>query len=147
MLSQVADSRTADPTEIAIAVVEHAGQYLIGQRPAGAPLAGLWEFPGGKVQPGETPVRAAARECLEETGLVVHVGELIAQIVHQYEHAQVRLNFFACTPQGIDLLHATPKPAPPFRWAPVEVLCRLEFPAANAPVVKLLTDERGRKAT
>src|SRR5262249_17180878 len=43
------------PTQIAIAVVECAGRYLIGQRPAGVPLAGLWEFPGGKIKPGETP--------------------------------------------------------------------------------------------
>lgn len=144
MLSQAADSQTADPTEIAIAVVEHAGRYLIGQRPADVPLAGLWEFPGGKVQPGETPARAAARECLEETGLVVGVGELIAQITHQYDHGRVRLNFFACTPLVDDLSHATP--TPPFCWATAEDLRRLDFPAANATVIELLTDgTRGEK--
>ena len=54
-----------EPVEIAIAVVEHEGRFLIGLRPPGAPLAGLWEFAGGKLEPGETPQMAAARECLE----------------------------------------------------------------------------------
>lgn len=57
------------PTPIAIAVVQHADQFLIGQRPAGLVLSGYWEFPGGKIQLGETPEAAAVRECLEETGL------------------------------------------------------------------------------
>ena len=65
------------PTDIAIAVVEQHGQFLIGQRPADVALGGLWEFPGGKVEPGELPVNAAIRECLEETGLVVRISKLI----------------------------------------------------------------------
>ena len=56
-------------TPIAIAVVLHNDCVLIGVRPAGATLAGLWEFPGGKIEAGETPNEAAERECLEETGL------------------------------------------------------------------------------
>src|SRR5262245_23048023 len=90
--------QTAEPTPIAIAVVEHAGRYLVGRRPEGVPLAGLWEFPGGKVRDGETPEKAAASECLEETGLEVHVGQAYPEVVHAYEHGQVRLSFFACTP-------------------------------------------------
>jgi len=126
-------SMQAEPTEIAVAVVEHAGRYVIGQRPDGAPLAGLWEFPGGKVRTGETPAQAAARECLEETGLVVQVGDPIAEIVHAYEHALVRLHFFACTP-----VDAARPPAAPFRWASAAELCQHEFPAANAAVIGLL---------
>lgn len=55
------------PQSIAIAVVQRGEQFLIGQRPLGVALAGLWEFPGGKVLPGESPEAAAVRECQEET--------------------------------------------------------------------------------
>ena len=78
---------SAAPTRIAIAVVEHAGRYLIGRRPDGVPLAGLWEFPGGKVQLSETAEQAAERECLEETGLEVAVGEAYPAVVHPAELA------------------------------------------------------------
>ena len=63
------------PICVAIAVVQHEGRFLVGTRPAGVPLAGLAEFPGGKVHAGEMPADAAARECLEESGLTVCVGE------------------------------------------------------------------------
>ena len=61
-------------TEIAVAVVERDGSFLIGLRTAGLSLAGMAEFPGGKVEPGESPSAAAVRECLEETGLQIEVG-------------------------------------------------------------------------
>ena len=52
----------ASPTAIAVAVVEHDDRFLVGQRPAGKPLAGYWEFPGGRVEEGESPQQAAIRE-------------------------------------------------------------------------------------
>ena len=64
--------------QIAVAVVEHDGRFLVGLRPAGKPLAGFSEFPGGKVHSGETPAEAAERECREETGLSVVVGASIS---------------------------------------------------------------------
>ena len=64
----------SEPVSIAVAVVQHAGTVLIGRRAPEAPLGGLWEFPGGKVGPDETPGEAAARECREETGLAVRIG-------------------------------------------------------------------------
>ena len=86
------------PTPIAVAVVRHAGRVLIGRRGAGVPLAGLWEFPGGKVREGETAEEAAARECLEETGLAVHIAGTLAEVVHPYEHGPLRLCFLAAEP-------------------------------------------------
>ena len=75
----------ASPTPIAVAVVEHDGRYLVGQRPAHVPLGGFWEFPGGKVERGETPEAAAIRECLEETGLTVHIQRVL-EIISGKEH-------------------------------------------------------------
>ncbi|MBI3839784.1 MAG: NUDIX domain-containing protein, partial [Planctomycetia bacterium] len=71
-MSSVVNSH-ARPVEIAVAVVEGDGKFLIGQRETGVPLAGLWEFPGGKVEPGEPAENAAIRECLEETGWLVRI--------------------------------------------------------------------------
>lgn len=118
---------------IAIAVIRHQGQVLIGQRPAGAPLAGLWEFPGGKLLPGESVETAAVRECREETGLDVLPESHLADIPHQYAHGAVRLTFIACRP-----LDPAQTPAAPFRWVPLAELPNYEFPEANGPVLAML---------
>ncbi|MCE9544207.1 MAG: NUDIX domain-containing protein [Planctomycetia bacterium] len=125
--------------EIAIAVVEQAGQVLIGPRPAGAHLAGLWEFPGGKMGERETPRAAAVRECQEETGLVVDVVGTHAVVEHRYPATadqpatSLRLHFIACQPRDPAAV-----PSEPFRWVSTSELDRYEFPAANAAVVALL---------
>jgi 8-oxo-dGTP diphosphatase len=119
---------------IAVAVVEHEGHYLIGPRPEGVPLAGLWEFPGGKVEPGETAEQAAQRECLEETGIAITVGEAYPAVDHQYEHGHVRLIFFACRP-----LDPICVPRRPFEWVPRSRLAEYRFPDANAALIAHLT--------
>src|SRR5436853_675135 len=100
------------PTSIAIAIVEHEGRFLIGQRPRGVPLAGLWEFPGGKIEPGETPEAAAVRECLEETGLAVEPLFQYPTQRHHYDHDWVELHFIACRPLTFPPL----APRESFRW-------------------------------
>lgn len=136
----MSDRQPSSPVPIAIAVVEHEGQFLIGQRPEGVALAGMWEFPGGKVEAGETAKAAAARECLEETGLAVEVGEPYPQVVHQYDHARVKLDFFACRP-----LDSHQKPQAPFVWVHRDQLAAYQFPPANAALIAFLTrpSERG----
>ncbi len=121
------------PTLIAIAVVEHDGKFLIGLRPDGVALAGLWEFPGGKVQADETAAQAAVRECREETGLAVEVVAELDAVVHEYEHGQVELHFFRCRP-----LDASQKPDARFHWVPAAELTAYEFPAANCQLVARL---------
>jgi len=122
------------PTPIAIAVVEHQDQFLIGQRPVGVPLASLWEFPGGKIEPGESPESAAARECLEEAGVAVETLCRYPVHVEDYDHGQVELHFIACRP-----LDATPrKPTFPFRWVARAELAQYEFPSGNRRLLQLL---------
>jgi mutator protein MutT len=116
---------------IAIAVVRHQGRYLVGRRPEGAPLAGLWEFPGGKAEPEESLEAAAVRECLEEAGLEVAVTGEFPPVAHTYAHGVVELHFFAC-----QLVGPSQEPRAPFRWVDGSELGRLEFPAANREMVE-----------
>lgn len=118
-------------TQIAIAVVEHEGRYLVGRRPSNVPLAGLWEFPGGKVQANETPAGAAARECIEETGLAVQVGGEYSTIEHDYAHDRVELHFFRCTP-----VDPEQPPREPFRWVAAADLTALKSPPANRAILE-----------
>ncbi len=126
------------PTPIAVAVVLHAGRVLVGRRPEGAPLAGLWEFPGGKVRRSESARQAAVRECREETGLEVRPLRLLAETQHDYEHGRVRIDFYLCEPVDPH----TP-PERPFGWTAVADLAGMDFPAANREVIARLVAEPG----
>jgi 8-oxo-dGTP diphosphatase len=122
------------PTPIAIAVVEHEGRFLIGQRPEGVPLAGLWEFPGGKVAQGETPEAAAARECLEEAGLAIQPLFRYPETVQHYEHDRVRLIFVGCGLVSTEL----GQPRQPFCWVRREELSHHAFPEGNRGILAIL---------
>ncbi|HZN32410.1 MAG TPA: (deoxy)nucleoside triphosphate pyrophosphohydrolase [Pirellulaceae bacterium] len=122
------------PTPIAIAVVEWQGQFLVGQRPPGVPLAGLWEFPGGKIEPGESPEDAAIRECREEAGLRVEPVSRYPECVQQYDHDRLTLHFIACRPAASAAL----EPRPPFRWIPRGELSQYEFPRGNRGVLEII---------
>ena len=123
------------PTCVAIAIVGHEGRFLIGIRPAGVPLAGLAEFPGGKVHDGETAAAAAVRECREETGLQVVVDRKFFSTTHRYDHGLLDIQFFLCR---LDAGAEGSSPISPFRWVTAGELAMLEFPAANAPVTEML---------
>ena len=124
------------PTKVAIAIVESAGHVLVGTRPAGGPLAGKAEFPGGKCLPDETPRSCAVRECREETGLIVIPREHLVTTMHEYEHATLELNFWRCalTPDLPDCSTAQQ----PFSWVSLQSLNELDFPEANAEVLSIL---------
>jgi 8-oxo-dGTP diphosphatase len=122
-------------THVAIAVVEHENRLIIGRRPAAVPLAGFWEFPGGKVNDAETAAQCAARECLEETGLKIEVLALYTECTHAYEHGRLQIQFFKCRPRN-----AEQQPRPPYRWVHRRELCRYEFPPANQALLKMLAE-------
>lgn len=124
------------PVSIAVAVVRCEGQVLIGQRPAEVELAGLWEFPGGKVHAKETLEQAAVRECLEETGLAIRVLRMESDVTHHYEFGVVKIRFFAAEP-----LDPQQAPLAPFRWVPISELPNYPFPPANAAVLQYLAEE------
>jgi 8-oxo-dGTP diphosphatase len=83
------------PIDVAVGILMKSnGDVLLGQRPPGKPYAGYWEFPGGKVEPGESILDALKRELLEELGIEVLSAEPWCGVEHVYPHAHVRLHFY-----------------------------------------------------
>jgi 8-oxo-dGTP diphosphatase len=120
------------PTRVGIALILRRGCALIRRRPPGTAMAGYWEFPGGKCEPGESPAAATARECREEIGLDVVVGRLRREISHRYPHAWVHLSYFDCLTVNPG---AEPDPSTGFRWVAAGSLAGLAFPEANEPIL------------
>jgi 8-oxo-dGTP diphosphatase len=105
------------------------GAYLACQRPEGKHLGGLWEFPGGKVDPGETPQAALVRELMEELGVLVEVGEALEPVIWAYERTTIRLSPFRCKITSGELrniehqkLHwCSPSEFASFQWAEADL--------------------------
>jgi mutator protein MutT len=119
----------------ACALLDSEGAVLIAKRPAGRPLAGLWEFPGGKLEPGETFETCLVRELWEELGVEVEVKGVIQEITHDYPGKTVHLRFFRCR-----WLRHEPRPlqGADCRWIQVGALDDYEFPEADARILTLL---------
>jgi mutator protein MutT len=125
--------------EVAAALIFRAGKLLITQRHAKAHLGGLWEFPGGKREPGETYEECLAREIREELGVEIAVGTCFAEITHAYPEKHVHLNFFlaqltAGKPRTLDCAA--------LKWVTKEELDDYEFPAADMQLLAKLKKRR-----
>jgi 8-oxo-dGTP diphosphatase len=125
----------ATRVDVVAAVIERGGRILIARRPRGAHLGGLWEFPGGKLHPGERPAEALRREIAEELGVAAVVGEPIETIDWSYPDKCVRLRFFRCTVEG----EPRPLEGQEIAWVAPADLGRYEFPAADAALLGRLT--------
>src|SRR5215471_14524364 len=126
---------TMEIIDVAAGLVFRRGKLLIAQRKAGAHLAGLWEFPGGKREPDETFEECLRRELREELGIEVIVNELIESLTHAYPEKTVHLKFFRCQWQ-----HNEPQPlgCMAFKWVPASELDAHSFPAADARLLKIV---------
>jgi len=122
-------------TEVAAAVIERPGEFLLAQRPEGKPYPGYWEFPGGKIEPGEDAHAALVRELAEELGIGVREASPWITRVYAYTHATVRLHFFRVTRWD-----GEPRPLEDqaIRWQRVEAPDVSPMLPANAPVLAAL---------
>jgi 8-oxo-dGTP diphosphatase len=127
-------------TVVVAAVIEDRGRFLITRRQSGVHLAGMWEFPGGKIDPAETHDDALRREIKEELDTDVVIGELVHSTTHAYPEKTVSLFFYRCT------LNGTPRPllGQDMRWVTREEMGTLGFPAADAELIRFLTQTARR---
>ena len=121
--------------DVSAALVFRNGQLLITRRHAAAHLGGLWEFPGGKCELGETFEDCLRRELREELGIEVEVVALLEELTHEYPEKRVHLQFFRCR-----WVANEPQPlgCPAFAWITREQLGDYKFPAADARLLEML---------
>lgn len=120
------------PTIVAAAVVIESGQVLLTQRAEGQHLAGLWEFPGGKVEDGESPEEALVRECREECGIGIDVGQILDVTFHRYREKNVVLLFYRCSRVSGEVRHLQ---VADHAWVDPKALDRYELPPADEQVI------------
>ena len=112
-----------------------SGRWLVNCRPPGTPLAGSWEFPGGKRQPGEAPLAALRRELDEELGIEVLEAEPVLVLEHDYPDKRVRLDVWLVSRyRG----QAMPREGQPLRWVTVAECRELPLLPADGPIVERL---------
>jgi 8-oxo-dGTP diphosphatase len=124
---------------VVAAIIRRDGQILITQRHGNVHLGGMWEFPGGKVEPGETLEAALQREIQEELGIKVRVDEEFFLIDHDYPTKSVRLHFFNCT---IVAGEAQPLDVADLRWVEPGQLGDFQFPPADEQLIAKLRSIR-----
>lgn len=128
---------SAQPTIVTAAVIERAGLYLIARKADGGPRAGLWEFPGGKVERGESHADALTRECAEELGVAVSVGRPVDVVAWEYADVSVELHAYACT-----IVDGTPAPLEhaELRWVAPGEFAALRLSDADVPIARRLIE-------
>ena len=123
------------PVPVVCAVIERGAQVLLAQRPPDKHLPLKWEFPGGKVEPGEEPAAAIVREIREELGCDILITRALPRFIHHYERVVIEMMPFVCR-----LAEASTEPHPhehtALAWAKAEALLDYDLAAADLPVVE-----------
>jgi len=134
------DGRMAEERHVKViaAIIRREGRILIGKRKVGT-FAGKWEFPGGKMEPGETPEQCLARELAEELGVEARIGKLFLSTRHAYSHMAIEFVTYEA-----EIISGQPRLRDhnELRWVLPAELCLYDFPEADRPVVGKLM-ERG----
>lgn len=122
--------------QIGVAVItDSKGQILIDRRKQEGLLGGLWEFPGGKIEPGESVEECVSREIKEELGIEIEVGDRLITIEHAYTHFKVTLNVFNCK-------HLSGEPQPiecdEVKWVTLDEIDEYPFPKANSQIIEAM---------
>lgn len=127
-------------TEVAAAIIRNGDRFMICRRPAHKARGLMWEFPGGKVEKGETKEQALIRECREELAVTLRVGDVFMEVTHEYSDITVRLTLFNAkikegTPQMLE--HSD------IRWITAKEIDEYTFCPADKEVLEKLKREKG----
>ena len=120
---------------VAAAIIEDHDHFFVTRRQKGVHLEGLWEFPGGKCEPGETLVDCLRRELKEELGADAVVGEEICAVTHEYTDRSVELHFLSCTFLNAPVAMLGQE----MRWVARDELKSLKFPPADDQLIRVLS--------
>lgn len=127
--------------EVVGGIIRRNGKYLLGKRPPGKFQGGLWEFVGGKIEPGETPEQALARECMEEIALPIVNPRFRTDVVHAYPGRTIHLILLDCEPapnaEPVALEHAA------LGWFAPEEIGALDFCPADVELLPILFGAAG----
>lgn len=126
-----------EPIQVALALVRSAQGWLVSRRSAGRLYAGLWEFPGGKLEPGESPAEGAVREVREETGLVVEAVASLGEVWNVQAGRPVTLHLVHCRTRDGEARACDPA-VEAVRWVSLDELAELAMPPVNAGIVERL---------
>ena len=125
-----------DVVEVVAALIQDdQGRYLITRRRGGSHLAGMWEFPGGKREPGESLEAAMRRELTEELSASFSVGERVETVTWEYPERTVVIHFYRCRRESGTL---EPRESQAMEWVAPERLKELEFPPADRELISRL---------
>ena len=126
---------------VTAAVVQRGGAFLVTRRLRGTHLEGLWEFPGGKCEDGESHADCLRRELREELGCEGVIGAKLLEVAHDYPDRTIELHFFDCDLAG----EPQPLLGQEIRWAAAAELPALEFPPADAELIQMLSGRTGSR--
>ncbi|MBQ0033154.1 MAG: (deoxy)nucleoside triphosphate pyrophosphohydrolase [bacterium] len=118
------------------AIIRDGDRFLVGQRAAGKAQGGLWEFMGGKIENGETPEQALARECREELALEIENERIIDSVVHEYPEKTIKLTLIQCAPKAGSVPTALEHQA--IRWVFPSEMRSMPFCQADAELIDKL---------
>lgn len=125
--------------DVTAAIIRKENTVLICRRAPGEKLAGKWEFPGGKIEPGETPEECLYRELIEELAITSTIGPFFMESIYHYDMGSIRLLSYECELDSEDFTLSVHSEA---IWAPIESLKSYDFAPADMPFVEKLMGER-----
>ena len=120
--------------EVVGAIIRDDDRYLVGQRAANKSQGGLWEFMGGKIELGETPEQALARECREELALEIEDEHIIDSVVHEYPEKTIRLTLISCSPKSGSIPKALEHQQ--IRWVTRAEMDTMDFAPADRELIR-----------
>ena len=122
------------------AIIKDGDCYLVGQRATNKAQGGLWEFIGGKIEQGETPEQALARECREELALEIADEHIIDSVIHEYPEKTIRLILISCSPKSGSVPKALEHQQ--IRWVTRGEMDALDFAPADRELIRKMFQSR-----